>query len=159
MRVRKRIDQLVKKYQKKCRELVEETACAIERIKEIVEESIGPKYTAPAPGNSVARRQREGRNFFIDSERAMLAIRNTVLNRSLLNSSFLNGPDDRVYKVSGEIWRVGHYVLLGPKFVYKDKTRPSMMYGHIGQIMEFLAVEERVPIQVFVRLFIDLHIT
>ena len=58
-------------------------------------------------------------------------------------------PDVSVRKVAGEIWKVGNYVLLGPKFVYKDKTRPRMMYEHIGQITEFMAIEERVKVKVF----------
>ena len=86
--------------------------------------------------------------FFRDSERDLLAIRNTVLNRSCLKSRFLN-PHVSVREVDGESWRVGNYVLLGPRLVYKDRTRPRMMYGRIGQIMEFLAVKERVRIRVF----------
>lgn len=156
-RVKKKIDRLAKKHEKRCKELLRHNNFYIEQIKEEAEYSIGPNYCAPrAPGNSIARNlekygnrfHNQNRMFFRDSERDLLAIRNTVLNRSCLKSRFLN-PHVSVREVDGESWRVGNYVLLGPRFVYKDRTRPRMMYGRIGQIMEFLAVKERVRIRVF----------
>ena len=90
-RLKKRIGNLARKHEKKCKELVRETTIAIERIKEYAEESIAPSFPLPAPGNSLARRLEKAgqkihntnRIFFRDSERTLLAIRNTTNNRQI----------------------------------------------------------------------------
>jgi len=114
-------------------------------LKDLAPQSFG--YTVP--GTSIARSmQNEIRSFhhcnctfFRKSKRALTAVTNAVLNRSPQNIVIRR-------RVSGETWALDNYVLLSLEFVFKDKTRPFMMYGCIRQIQEFLAVKERVKVKV-----------
>jgi len=145
-KMNRKIDRLVVELQTVCNNLVEDTMFEVGALKDLTAESIKPM----APWQTIASRieDRETnflfhtRKFVTKSTRAIKKITHAVLNRKERGT-----VTERT--ISGETWTLGNYVLLSPKFRYKDKTRPRIMYERIGQIQEFLAIKERVKVKVF----------